>query len=86
MTKWFDTNYHYLVPEIGPDTVFSLSSDRIVRQVQEAAEAGFRTRPVVVGPVTFLALAKAADEAPEGFDPLSRLDELCPSTRSCSVR
>ncbi len=78
MTKWFDTNYHYLVPEIGPDTVFSLSSDRIVRQVQEAAEAGFRTRPVVVGPVTFLALAKAADEAPEGFDPLSRLDDLVP--------
>ncbi|KJL33066.1 5-methyltetrahydropteroyltriglutamate--homocysteine S-methyltransferase [Microbacterium azadirachtae] len=76
MTKWFDTNYHYLVPEIGPDTVFSLSSDRIVRQVQEAAEAGFRTRPVLVGPVTFLALAKAADEAPEGFDPLSRLDDL----------
>ncbi|GAA5151055.1 5-methyltetrahydropteroyltriglutamate--homocysteine S-methyltransferase [Microbacterium pseudoresistens] len=78
MTKWFDSNYHYLVPEIGPDTVFSLSSDRIVRQVEEAVAAGYVTRPVVVGPVTLLALSKAADEAPEGFDPLSRLDDLLP--------
>ena len=59
MTKWFDTNYHYLVPEIGPETVFSLSSDRFAQQVAEARAAGFTTRPVVVGPVTLLALAKA---------------------------
>ena len=78
MTKWFDTNYHYLVPEIGPETVFSLASDRIVRQVEEAAAAGLVTRPVIVGPVTLLALAKASDDAPEGFDPLSRLDDLLP--------
>ncbi|UWF76869.1 MULTISPECIES: 5-methyltetrahydropteroyltriglutamate--homocysteine S-methyltransferase [Microbacterium] len=78
MTKWFDSNYHYLVPEIGPDTDFSLSSDRLVREVAEAADAGFRTRPVVVGPVTLLALAKASDDAPEGFDPLSRLDDVLP--------
>ncbi|MDR6865447.1 5-methyltetrahydropteroyltriglutamate--homocysteine methyltransferase [Microbacterium resistens] len=78
MTKWFDTNYHYLVPEIGPGTAFSLSSDRIVREVAEAAEAGYVTRPVLVGPVTLLALSKAQDEAPEGFDPLSRLDDLLP--------
>ncbi|WP_309102521.1 5-methyltetrahydropteroyltriglutamate--homocysteine S-methyltransferase [Microbacterium sp.] len=78
MTKWFDSNYHYLVPEIGPETVFSLASDRLVREVAEAAAAGFVTRPVVVGPVTLLALAKASDEAPEGFDPLSRLDDLLP--------
>ena len=78
MTKWFDSNYHYLVPEIGPETAFSLSSDRLVREVQEAVAAGFRTRPVVVGPVTLLALAKASDDAPEGFDPLSRLDDLVP--------
>ena len=75
-TKWFDSNYHYLVPEIGPETVFSFSSDRLVREVVEAAEAGFRTRPVIVGPVTLLALAKASDAAPEGFDPLSRLDDV----------
>ncbi|HWS50421.1 MAG TPA: 5-methyltetrahydropteroyltriglutamate--homocysteine S-methyltransferase [Microbacterium sp.] len=78
MTKWFDSNYHYLVPEIGPETTFSLSSDRLVREVAEAAAAGFVTRPVIVGPVTLLALAKASDEAPEGFDPLSRLDDLLP--------
>ncbi|MDT0158611.1 5-methyltetrahydropteroyltriglutamate--homocysteine S-methyltransferase [Microbacterium sp. ARD32] len=76
MTKWFDSNYHYLVPEIGPETTFSLSSDRLVREVAEAAAAGFRTRPVIVGPVTLLALAKASDAAPEGFDPLSRLDDV----------
>ncbi|OJU41923.1 MAG: 5-methyltetrahydropteroyltriglutamate--homocysteine S-methyltransferase [Microbacterium sp. 69-10] len=76
MTKWFDSNYHYLVPEIGPETVFSFSSDRLVREVVEAAEAGYRTRPVIVGPVTLLALAKASDAAPEGFDPLSRLDDV----------
>ncbi|MGM7668115.1 5-methyltetrahydropteroyltriglutamate--homocysteine S-methyltransferase [Microbacterium sp. A93] len=78
MTKWFDSNYHYLVPEIGPETTFSLSSDRVVRQVEEAVAAGFVTRPVIVGPVTLLALAKASDAAPEGFDPLSRLDDLVP--------
>lgn len=78
MTKWFDTNYHYLVPEIGPETVFSLSSDRFARQVAEAKADGFTVRPVVVGPVTLLALAKATDAAPEGFDPLSRLDDVLP--------
>ncbi|WP_127472585.1 5-methyltetrahydropteroyltriglutamate--homocysteine S-methyltransferase [Microbacterium sulfonylureivorans] len=78
MTKWFDTNYHYLVPEIGPETSFALSSDRFARQVAEAKADGFTVRPVVVGPVTLLALAKATDAAPEGFDPLSRLDDLLP--------
>lgn len=78
MTKWFDSNYHYLVPEIGPETVFSLANDRLVRHVAEAAAAGFVTRPVVVGPVTLLALAKATADAPEGFDPLSRLDDVLP--------
>ncbi|MGY1552312.1 5-methyltetrahydropteroyltriglutamate--homocysteine S-methyltransferase [Microbacterium sp. A588] len=78
MTKWFDSNYHYLVPEIGPETAFSLSSDRLVQQVAEAISAGYVSRPVIVGPVTLLALAKASDAAPEGFDPLSRLDDLVP--------
>ena len=78
MTKWFDSNYHYLVPEIGPETVFSLSSDRIVREVAEAREQGFTTRPVVVGPVTLLALSKASDAAPEGYAPLDRLEDLLP--------
>ncbi|MGO4692248.1 5-methyltetrahydropteroyltriglutamate--homocysteine S-methyltransferase [Glaciibacter sp. 2TAF33] len=78
MTKWFDSNYHYLVPEIGPETVFALASDRIVREFEEARETGFLTRPVIVGPVTFLALGKASDEAPAGYRPLNRLDDLLP--------
>ncbi len=78
MTKWFDSNYHYLVPEIGPETVFRLASDRVVHEFEEARAAGFVTRPVIVGPVTFLLLSKASDEAPEGFRPLSRVSELVP--------
>ena len=78
MTKWFDTNYHYLVPEIGPETRFSLSSDRFAAQVQEARADGYTTRPVIVGPVTFLALAKPSDDAPDDFRPLDRLGELVP--------
>jgi 5-methyltetrahydropteroyltriglutamate--homocysteine methyltransferase len=78
MTKWFDTNYHYLVPEIGPDTEFHLACRRLIDEVAEAASSGFTTRPVVVGPVTLLLLSKASSSAPAGFDPLSRLDDLLP--------
>jgi 5-methyltetrahydropteroyltriglutamate--homocysteine methyltransferase len=78
MTKWFDSNYHYLVPEIGPDTRFRLASDRLVREFEEAKADGYLTRPVIVGPVTFLALSKPADGVPEGFRPLSRLADLLP--------
>jgi len=78
MTKWFDSNYHYLVPEIGPETEFALASDRIVHEFEEAKAAGFLTRPVLVGPVTFLLLSKASDAAPIDFSPLSRLEDLLP--------
>ncbi|MGN6206845.1 5-methyltetrahydropteroyltriglutamate--homocysteine S-methyltransferase [Humibacter sp.] len=78
MTKWFDSNYHYLVPEIGPDTRFRLASDRLVREFEEANADGYLTRPVIVGPVTFLALSKPAEGSPEGFRPLSRLADLLP--------
>lgn len=78
MTKWFDSNYHYLVPEIGPDTSFSLTSDRIVRDFRDVLEHGIQTRPYLVGPVTFLLLSKAEDGAPAGFSALSKLDELLP--------
>jgi 5-methyltetrahydropteroyltriglutamate--homocysteine methyltransferase len=78
MTKWFDSNYHYLVPEIGPETDFHLASDRLVREVAEATVAGYRTRPVIVGPVTLLLLSKASESAPEGYQPLDRLDDLLP--------
>ncbi|MGC5165283.1 5-methyltetrahydropteroyltriglutamate--homocysteine S-methyltransferase [Luteimicrobium sp. DT211] len=78
MTKWFDTNYHYLVPEIGPGTAFTLDASRLVAEVTEARAEGYETRPVVVGPVTFLLLAKPDDDAPAGFSPLSRLADLLP--------
>jgi len=78
MTKWFDTNYHYLVPEIGPDTVFRFAVDRPVREFAEGLTEGVLTRPVLVGPVTFLLLAKAADGAPAGFAPIDRLADLLP--------
>ncbi|WP_062465350.1 5-methyltetrahydropteroyltriglutamate--homocysteine S-methyltransferase [Demequina soli] len=76
MTKWFDSNYHYLVPEIGPETHFALSSTRWVDQFVEAKEAGFVTRPVITGPLTFLYLSKPSDEAPEGFRPIDRLEDV----------
>lgn len=76
MTKWFDTNYHYLVPEISETTPVSFADHRVVREYAEAKEAGVTTRPVLVGPVTFLALSKAADDAGEGFHPLDRLDDV----------
>jgi len=79
MTKWFDTNYHYLVPEIAPDTAFSFADDRGVREFSEALAEGYLTRPVVVGPVTFLLLAKEATGSPAGFRPLDRLDDLLPA-------
>ena len=78
MTKWFDSNYHYLVPEIGPETVFALSGTRWVDEFVEGKNAGYLTRPVITGPLTFLYLAKASDEAKTGFDPISRLDDLLP--------
>ena len=74
MTKWFDTNYHYLVPEIGPDTMFALDATKPLAELAEAgAENG---RPAVVGPWTYLAVAKAADGAPVDYDPLDRLDDV----------
>ncbi|HEX5331357.1 MAG TPA: 5-methyltetrahydropteroyltriglutamate--homocysteine S-methyltransferase [Cellulomonas sp.] len=78
MTKWFDTNYHYLVPEIGPETTFRYASDRPVREFSEGLADGVLTRPVLVGPVTYLALAKPTEGAPEGFEPLDRLADLLP--------
>lgn len=78
MTKWFDTNYHYLVPEIGPETSLSLTSNRIVEEFEYALANGVQTRPYIVGPVTFLLLSKASDDAPAGFSPLSRLEDVLP--------
>jgi 5-methyltetrahydropteroyltriglutamate--homocysteine methyltransferase len=76
MTKWFDTNYHYLVPEIGPETAFAAKPAKAVAEFLEAKERGLDARPVLLGPVSFLLLAKASEDAHEGFAPLDRLGEL----------
>ncbi|MFF3565087.1 5-methyltetrahydropteroyltriglutamate--homocysteine S-methyltransferase [Streptomyces sp. NPDC002574] len=78
MTKWFDTNYHYLVPELGPDTVFTADSSKQVAEVKEALALGLTPRPVLVGPVTYLLLAKPAPDAPADFEPISLLERLLP--------
>jgi 5-methyltetrahydropteroyltriglutamate--homocysteine methyltransferase len=77
MTKWFDTNYHYIVPELGPDTSFSLLSTKPFDEHAEAMEElGIDTVPVLVGPVSSLLLGKAADGTPEDFDRLTLLEPL----------
>ena len=58
MTKWFDTNYHYLVPELAPDQTFSIRSSKLFDEVDEAQALGLRAKPVLVGPLTFLWLSK----------------------------
>ncbi|WP_435243870.1 5-methyltetrahydropteroyltriglutamate--homocysteine S-methyltransferase [Streptomyces cucumeris] len=78
MTKWFDTNYHYLVPELGPDTVFTADSAKQVAELTEALAQGLTARPVLVGPVTYLLLAKPAPGVAADFDPLTLLDRLLP--------
>ncbi|MDN6320852.1 MAG: 5-methyltetrahydropteroyltriglutamate--homocysteine S-methyltransferase [Marinobacter sp.] len=74
MTKWFDTNYHYIVPEFSADTSFSLNADRILEQLAEARAQGITAKPVIIGPVTYLWLGKAKDES----DRLALLDKLLP--------
>ncbi|MGE3287775.1 MAG: 5-methyltetrahydropteroyltriglutamate--homocysteine S-methyltransferase [Pseudonocardia sp.] len=76
LTKWFDTNYHYLVPELGPGTRFALTDRKPVEEYREALELALDTRPVLLGPVTFLLLAKPAPGAPAGFVPLDLLEPL----------
>ena len=76
MTKWLDSNYHYLVPEIDTSTPIDYVDTAIADQVREARAAGVEVRPVVVGPVSYLLMAKPSDEAPEGFHPLDRLSDV----------
>ncbi|MEU8680362.1 5-methyltetrahydropteroyltriglutamate--homocysteine S-methyltransferase [Streptomyces sp. NPDC048611] len=78
MTKWFDTNYHYLVPELGPDTVFTADSGKQVAELGEALALGLTARPVLVGPVTYLLLSKPAPGVAADFEPLTLLDRLLP--------
>jgi 5-methyltetrahydropteroyltriglutamate--homocysteine methyltransferase len=74
MTKWFDTNYHYLVPRLSAGQRFTLTSNRPLEQFRDAAALPIRTRPVLLGPVSFLLLAKSAD----GSDPLDLLSDVLP--------
>jgi 5-methyltetrahydropteroyltriglutamate--homocysteine methyltransferase len=76
LTKFFDTNYHYLVPELGPDTRFTLADRKPIDEFTEALELGVRTRPVLIGPVSLLLLAKAGAGAPAGFRPRELLEPL----------
>ena len=58
MTKWFDTNYHYIVPEFHEGQKFTLASPKVINEFQEAFQLGIKTKPVILGPVTFLKLGK----------------------------
>ena len=78
MTKWFDTNYHYIVPEFRDRQRFALSSRKPVSEFEEAKALGIETRPVLIGPVTFLTLGKASDS---GREPLSLLESVLPVYR-----
>ena len=72
MTKWFDSNYHYIVPEFTAATAFRLDASRLLEQLAEARALGVKTKPVIVGPLTYLALGKAKD----GSDRLALLPRL----------
>jgi 5-methyltetrahydropteroyltriglutamate--homocysteine methyltransferase len=75
MTKWFDTNYHYLAPEFTKQQTFTLTSTKPIDEYREAKALGYQTRPVLLGPVTFLKLGKSKDPT---LDPLSLLEALLP--------
>ncbi len=74
MTKWFDTNYHYIVPEFSAGTEFRLDASRLLEQLAEAKAQGVKAKPVLIGPVTYLALGKARDDS----DKLALLPRLLP--------
>ena len=74
MTKWFDTNYHYIVPEFDAATQFRLDASRLLEQLAEARAQGVQAKPVIVGPVTYLALGKSKDDS----DRLALLPRLLP--------
>ncbi len=75
MTKWFDTNYHYIVPEFHAETEFAVRTAKPFEEFREALALGIRTKPVLIGPLTYLRLGKSADAR---FDALSLVDRLVP--------
>jgi 5-methyltetrahydropteroyltriglutamate--homocysteine methyltransferase len=75
MTKWFNTNYHYIVPEIDQETKFSLNAEKLIAEVKHARPLGVETRPVILGPVSYLKLSKSTQD---GYNPISKISELIP--------
>ncbi|KAG1783239.1 cobalamin-independent synthase [Suillus placidus] len=78
MKKWFDSNYHFVVPELSEETDFKLLYNKALTEYKEAKEAGVVTRPVVLGPISYLVLGKAAKEASATFQPISLLPKILP--------
>ncbi|KAE9586546.1 hypothetical protein Lal_00044629 [Lupinus albus] len=76
MTKWFDTNYHFIVPELGPDVNFTYSSHKAVAEYKEAKELGIDTIPVLIGPVSYLLLSKPVKGVEKSFSLLSLLPKV----------
>lgn len=75
MTKWFDTNYHYMVPEFVKNQTFKLTSEKFLNEYNEAKAIGIDTKPVLIGPITYLLLGK---EKEEGFHRIDLIDKLLP--------
>ncbi|SEG45138.1 5-methyltetrahydropteroyltriglutamate--homocysteine S-methyltransferase [Sphingobacterium lactis] len=75
MTKWFDTNYHYIVPEFVKDQEFKLTSEKFLNEYNEAKKLGIETKPVLIGPITYLLLGK---EKEAGFNRIDLIDKLLP--------
>ena len=78
MTKWFDTNYHYIVPEYNKDTAFKLSSEKLFDEFQEALELGIKTKPVIIGPLTYLILGKVQGKNSCDSDFIDLIKKLIP--------
>lgn len=79
MTKWFDTNYHYLTPELEADTPWTPGAHPVLESVRRARALGFTPKAALIGPFTWLALGKAR----QGTDPGPCWNAFCPSMRRC---
>src|SRR5688572_13267192 len=80
LTLWdrFDSNYHFVVPEFSDETDFKLNFNKALEEYKEAQSHGVTTRPVVLGPISFLVLGKPSKDAKPGFQPISLLPKLIP--------
>ncbi|MBI9048235.1 MAG: 5-methyltetrahydropteroyltriglutamate--homocysteine S-methyltransferase [Anaerolineaceae bacterium] len=72
MTKWFDTNYHYIVPEISHSFAAKFASRKVIEETHEALAAGFKPKPVLIGPISYLSLAKGM----HGFNPWHKFEQI----------